>query len=195
LLTGQSVLESECQRVISEAGLEPFVGFLHGFSRYQTKQSLVYDLQEPFRWIADVTVVDAFESGIVDLPDFYFTGDDYRYRFDPEPKQRFLDLLRERFNSGVRYKGRALKWDTVIEQKTNELGHFLVGKQPSIEFVEPAQRLERPDGRELRTKILKLTSSQAKELCIGKSALHYLREKARDHRPFKVYSTTTAKLR
>ena len=38
---------------------------------------------------------------MLDLPDFYFTGDDYRYRFEPEAKRRILDLLRERFNSGV----------------------------------------------------------------------------------------------
>jgi len=35
----------------------------------------VYDLQEPFRWIADVTVMEAFESRMLDLPDFYFKGD------------------------------------------------------------------------------------------------------------------------
>jgi hypothetical protein len=52
-------------------------------------------------------------------------GDDYRYRFEPEAKERFLDLFRERFNSAVRYNGRALKWDTVIEQKALELGRFL----------------------------------------------------------------------
>ncbi len=43
-------------------------------------------MQEPFRWIADVAVMEAFESGVLDLPDFYFTGDDYRYRFEPEAK-------------------------------------------------------------------------------------------------------------
>jgi len=79
------------------------VGFLHEFVGYQTKQSLVYDLQEPFRWIADVAVMDAFESCLLDLQDFYFTGDDYRYRFEPDAKQRFLDLLRERFNAGATY--------------------------------------------------------------------------------------------
>jgi hypothetical protein len=68
-----------------------------------------------------MAVVDAFESGIVDLPDFYFTRDDYRYRFEIQAKRRFLDLLRERFNVGVKYNGRVLKWDTVIEQKTAEL--------------------------------------------------------------------------
>jgi CRISPR-associated protein Cas1 len=53
------VLEGECRTAINTVGLEPSVGFLHEPSSYQTKQSLVYDLQEPFRWIADVTVMDA----------------------------------------------------------------------------------------------------------------------------------------
>lgn len=76
--------------------------------------SFLGDLQEPFRWTADVAVMEAFEGGVLGLPDFYFTGDDYRYRFDPEAKQRFLELLRQRFNAGIRYNGHVLKWDTVI---------------------------------------------------------------------------------
>lgn len=137
------VLEGECRTAINIVGLEPSVGFLHETSGYQTKQSLVYDLQEPFRWLVDVTVLDAFESGVLDLPDFYFTGDDYRYRFGPEAKQRFLDLPRERFNSGVRYKGHAFKWDTVIKQKTVELGRYLVGRTGNLDFSEPSPRLKR----------------------------------------------------
>ncbi|MGA3297960.1 MAG: CRISPR-associated endonuclease Cas1, partial [Candidatus Bathyarchaeia archaeon] len=107
--------------------LEPGVGFLHD-SDYETKQSLVYDLQELFRWLVDLSMIQAFESKTLELHDFYFTGDDYRYRFEVEAKRRFIEVLRERFNSGVNYRGRVLKWDTVIEQKANELGRFLVGK-------------------------------------------------------------------
>jgi len=95
-----------------------------------------------------VAVVEAFEGGVLDLPDFYFTADDYTYRFDPEAKQGFLDLLRERFNSGVRYKGRALKRDTVIEQKTIELGRFLVGRTGRLDCSEPCPKLARADSRE-----------------------------------------------
>jgi hypothetical protein len=62
-----------------------------------------------------MAVMDAFESGVLDLPDFYFTGDDYRYRFQIEAKRRFLDLLRERFNLGVGYNSHTLRWDIVIE--------------------------------------------------------------------------------
>jgi hypothetical protein len=36
-------------------------------SDYQTKQSLVYDLQEPFRWFADFSVIQAFESSTLDF--------------------------------------------------------------------------------------------------------------------------------
>jgi len=145
-------------------------------------------LQEPFRWIADVAVMETFESGVLGLPDFYFTGDDYRYRFEPEAKERFLDLLRERFNSAVTYKGRALKWDTVIEQKAIELGRFLTNKSVRLTFDEPSPVLAREDSRELRAQILSLRSADAKQVGIGKSTLHYLRKNASSDRAFVVCS-------
>jgi len=175
-------------------GLEPSVGFLHESSDYQTKQSLVYDLQEPFRWIADVVVMEAFESGVLDLPHFYFTGDDYRYRFDPEAKQRFLDLLREQFNSTIRYGERALKWDTVIEQKAVELGRFLVRASARLDFLEPSPRLHRVDDGKLRRRILSLTQQEARRLGIGKSTLHYLRKKEKNHGSVRLYSKVRRKL-
>ena len=186
------VLEGECRAAINTVGLEPSVGYLHESSSYQTKQSLVYDLQEPFRWLADVAVMDSFESRVLNLPDFYFTGDDYRYRFEPEAKRRFLDLLRDGFNSGVRYKGHSLKWDTIIELKADELGRFFVGKSSALGFVEPAPKLERQDNHELRARILALTASQARHLGIGRSTLHYLRRQARGD--FTIYSKTRQRL-
>jgi CRISP-associated protein Cas1 len=188
------VLEGECRAAINTVGLEPAVGFLHETSGYQTKQSLVYDLQEPFRWIADVAVMDAFESRLLDLPDFYFTGDNYNYRFDPEAKERFLDLLRERFNMGVRYNGRILKWDTVIEYKATELGCYLSGRTSRFVFSEPSPNLRRADERQLRRRILKLSHQEAHSRGIGKSTLHFMRERAKDSRPLRVYETTLRRL-
>jgi CRISPR-associated protein Cas1 len=151
------------------------------------KQSLVYDLQEPFRWIADVTVMEAFEGGVLDLPNFYFTGDDYRYRFEIDAKRHFLDVLRERFNSGARYNGRVLKWDSVIEQKTTELGRYMIGRTDGLDFSEPSATLSRVDCQELRKRILSLSQSEARKLGIGKSTLHYLRMHAIGPKPLRVY--------
>jgi hypothetical protein len=131
--------------------------------------------------------MEAFESGVLDLPDFYFTGDGYRYRFAPEAKQRFLDVLRERFNSVVRYTGRALKWDTVVEQKTVELGHYLAGRSRKLDLSQPFPLLTRIDDHALRERILALSQSEARRLGIGKSTLHCLREKSRSGKSFKIY--------
>ena len=191
---GYGFLEGECRRAINTVGLEPSVGFLHDFSDYQTKQSLVYDLQEPFRWLIDLTVMQAFESGCLDVPDFYFTGDDYRYRFDVDAKTRFLNLLREQFNSGVKYKGRVLKWDTVIEQKTTDLSRFLSGKSRDLNFIEPSPILRMLDSLEVRKAILSLTQKRAGDLGIGKSTLHYLRKNARSQGPFKSYRKIREKI-
>lgn len=189
------VLEGECRRAINTVGLEPSVGFLHDFSDYQTKQSLVYDLQEAFRWLSDIAVIEAFETETLKLSDFYFTADDYRYQFEPEARQRFIDLIRERFNSGATYKGRVLKWDTIIEQKGTELGQLLVNRASTVDFAEPAVKLVRHDDRELRARILSLGQSEAKRLGIGKSTLHYMRQKAEFKGSFHVYSSTLSKLR
>jgi CRISPR-associated protein Cas1 len=188
------VLEGECRAAINTVGLEPSVGFLHETSGYQTKQSLVYDLQEPFRWIADVTVMDAFESGVLDLPNFYFTGDDYRYRFEPEAKERFLGLLREQFNSGVTYEARSFKWDTIIEQKAVEFGLFLAGRIGRLDFSEPSPTLHRTDDVDLRRRVLSLSQSEAKRLGIAKSTLHYLRKRAKTSHSLQTYGRLRKRL-
>lgn len=179
---------------INSVGLESAIGFLHDASDYPTKESLAYDLQEPFRWLVDVTVIQGFESGIIDTPDFYFTADDYHYRFEMEAKQRFIDALREQFNSGVNYKGRTLKWDTVIEQKLLDLGRYLVGKSPKLDFTEPSPVLQRSDSRELRQRINSLTSQEARKLGIPKQTLHDLKKRARSEPPFRTYGKVSRKL-
>ena len=133
-----------------------------------------------------MAVIEAFESGVLDLPDFYFTGDDYRYRFETEAKGRFLGLLREQFNVGVRYNGRVLKWDTVIEQKTIELGRCLIGRIGGLDLSEPSPNLRGTYELELRRRMLSLTQRDAERLGIGKSTLHYLRKNARSTRPLKI---------
>jgi len=189
------VLEGECRKAINTVGLEPSIGFLHDLSDYQTKQSLVYDLQEPYRWIGDVTVLEAFETGILDLKDFYFLGDDYRYRLDADAKKRFLGLLKDRFNSGIRHNGQTCKWDTVILRKTQELARFLTGKSRELDFNEPHPKLKRIDNRDMRQRILELNHKEAKKLGIEKSTLHYLRKHAQNEKPFKTYKKVTKRLK
>jgi len=191
---GYGFLEAECRKAINAAGLESSVGFLHDFSDYQTKESLVYDVMEPFRWLVDLSVLRAFQSRILDWPSFYFTANDYRYRFTLEAKKQFIAVLKEQFNRGVPYRGQRMRWDSVIQQKVLELSRFFVGKSPMPDFEEPSPNLERFDSRELRERINSLTSDQAKRLGIGKSTLHYLRKNASHRGQFTIYKPVMTKL-
>jgi CRISPR-associated protein Cas1 len=188
------VIEGYVRRAINIVGLEPSVGFLHEFSGSQTKESLVYDLQEPFRWIGDVTTIEAFESRAIDMKDFYFTGDDYRYHIEVEAKRRFLELLKNRFNMGAKYNGKTWKWDTVILNKTQELTRFLQDKSRQIDFIEPHPDLQRSDTQDLRKRILELTQAEARKPGIGKSTLHYLRKESKSERPFRIYQKVKSRL-
>jgi hypothetical protein len=51
------------------------------------------------------------------------------------------------------------------------------------------------DDRELRAKILGLTASRARELGIGKSTLHYLRNNAKHRVRFRLYAPVESRLR
>lgn len=100
----------------------------------------------------------------------------------------------KQFNSGVDYKGRILKWDTVIEQKTSELGRFLVGKLQVLDFAKRRHVLEKTDYAELRKRILSLRPKETTDLRIGNSTLHYLRMKAESRSSFKEYGKIRKKL-
>ena len=191
---GFGFLQGEVRMTINTIGLESAVGFLHDSAEYQTKESLVFDLMEPYRFLIDLVVLQAFGTGKLNLDSFYFSEADYRLRFNLTAKGDFLTLLRERFNSGVTYKGRRMKWDVVIEEKVNELARYLIGARPEVDFNEPELALERTDNKAVREAILHLTQSQAEKLGIGKSTLHYLRKRVKEKKSFRLYGKVLDKL-
>jgi CRISPR/Cas system-associated endonuclease Cas1 len=91
------------------------------------------------------------------MKDFYFTGDDYRYKLETEANRRFLKVLKEKFNSSAQYNGKTWQWGSIILHKAQELSKFLLGKSKFIDFTEPAPILVRSDGLDFRDGILELT--------------------------------------
>jgi CRISPR-associated protein Cas1 len=189
---GYAFLQSSVRRAVNTTGLDASLGYLHEDQPATTP--LVYDFQEPYRWIVDYVVLRMVLSRVLSWDDFYFTGGDYRLTIKPPLLDRYADLLREQFNSGVRYGGKRIMWDTVILRKSQELANYLTKKRIAIDFMTPKPFLQRSDARELRQRILALSSSDALQLGVGKSTLHYLRKHAREEKPFRIYSHVLSKL-
>ena len=57
---GYAILESEIRKVINSTGLDYSIGFLHEIN--QSRTPLVYDIQELFRWLIDVSVIQLLEE-------------------------------------------------------------------------------------------------------------------------------------
>ncbi|MGA3109048.1 MAG: hypothetical protein ABSD99_06275 [Candidatus Bathyarchaeia archaeon] len=60
--------------------------------------------------------------------------------------------------------------------------------------MEPAPTLQWDDSCELRARIIALTASEATQLGIGKSTLHYLRRRAKGERSFTTYRGVRSKV-
>ncbi|HXZ98243.1 MAG TPA: hypothetical protein VED24_02625 [Candidatus Acidoferrum sp.] len=61
-----------------------------------------------------------------------------------------------------------MKWQTVIEDKTDELRRFFVRKS-TLDLAEPSPKLLGHDNRELRERILTLIQFEATRLEVPKS--------------------------
>ena len=188
---GYAVLESQCRKALNSVGLEPTVGFLH--EARQTKYPLVYDFQEPYRWIVDTTAVSCLESGWFGKKDFY-RMDNYVLRLRPEAARKLLDALRIRFNSPVRYAGKLYSWDTVIRLKAQELANHALDKRIDLDFSKPKPALHRTDSEAIRNRILSMTTVEGRKLGIRRNTLWYLEHRARGDKTFRIYGKVRTKL-
>jgi CRISPR-associated protein Cas1 len=77
---GYSLLEAECLRAINSVGLDSHVGFLHEMN--PSKNSLAYDLQEPFRFLVDMAVIKLVKTEAMEKKDFIRT-ENFNLRLRP----------------------------------------------------------------------------------------------------------------
>jgi CRISP-associated protein Cas1 len=189
---GYTFLESLCWKAVNANGLDPHVGFLHEMA--SGKAPLVYDLQEPFRWIVDQAVITALENKVFDKKDFIRT-ENYNIRIRPQGVEKLLNEVNSMFTSKMKYGKKNWEWAYIIERKTNELANYLAGKRKILDMSKPTPKIDRIDNAEMREKILKMSYSEWKKTGFSKGTLHYLKKNAEDDKPFIVYGKVIEKLK
>jgi CRISPR-associated protein Cas1 len=188
---GYAMLETQCWIAVNSNGLDPQVGFLHEYA--PSKAPLVYDLQEPYRWLVDISVIGALERKEFSRKDFILT-DNYNIRLRPDATKKLIELVNGQLSSRVSYKNRSWEWRSVIHQKAGELVECLDGKRTSVDFITPYPVITRDDSEELRSKILSIGYNDWMKAGNSKGSLHYLKKNAMSEKPFKVYGKMKEKL-
>ncbi len=189
---GYAVLESEIRKAINSVGLDPSIGFLHELT--PNRSPLVYDIQELFRWLIDLSVIELLEDHPkLKKSDFILT-ENYNIRLKENTAKRLITKIKLNFNTKVSYRAKRYYYQTILADFVRNLALFVAEKRSEIEFSIPEIKIQRKDTLELKNKILKLSPEERRRLGINKSTLWYIKNNIENDKSIKIYDKILSKL-
>ncbi len=166
---GYAILESEIRKSVNSVGLDYSIGFLHEIN--QSRTPLVYDIQELFRWIIDISVIQLLEEREIKKSDFIIT-ENYHTRLGEDVAKLLIEKINSNFNAKYNYKnGKNYSYQIILQDNLQQLANFIVEKKKDFDFIIPKMKLNRNDNLELRKRVLNISSEERKQLRINKSTL------------------------
>ena len=189
---GYAILESGIRKVINGMGLDYSIGFLHEIN--QSRTPLVYDIQELFRWLIDVSVIQLLEEKKIKKSDFIIT-ENYNTRLGESAAKLLIENINSNFNARYNYKNdKNYSYHIILQDNLQQLSNFIMEKKKEFEFNIPIMKLNRNDNLELREKILGMTSDERKQLGINKSTLWYIKKNLSEGKTPKIYEKILLKI-
>lgn len=190
---GYAILESEIRKVINGMGLDYSIGFLHEIN--QSRTPLVYDVQELFRWIIDISVIQLLEEKKIKKSDFIIT-ENYHIRLGENVAKILIEKINSNLNARYNYKnGKNYSYQIILQDNLQQLSNFIAEKKKEFDFVIPKIEFGRNDNIELREKILNMTVEERKDLGINKSTLWYIKKNLHEGKNPKLYEKITLKIK
>ncbi len=145
----------------------------------------MYDIQELFRWLIDVSVVQILEEKKIKKSDFIIT-ENYHTRLGENVAKLLIEKINSNFNARYNYKNdKNYSYQIILQDNIQQLTNFIVDKKKELGFVIPKMKLNRRDNLELRDKILSMTTEERKRLGINKSTLWYIKKNLSEGEPLK----------
>ena len=188
---GYSILSSEIKKFLNSVGLDPQIGFLH--ETLKSRTPLVYDLQELFRWLIDLSVIQLLEDNNLKKSDFILT-ENYHIRLKPHTAKLLVEKIKSNFNCKVPYKKKHFAYQNILYDNISQLSQYISDKKNRIEFVVPHVKINRDDNILIREKILTMSPEERKKLGINKSTLWYLKKNVSSKDKIKIYGKILGKL-
>jgi CRISPR-associated protein Cas1 len=184
---GYSLLETACRSAIVSAGLLPEIGFVHEIA--PSKFPLVYDLQEPFRWMVDLSVLEVLGDSKLDRKRDFIVTENYHVRLRPAAAEALIDRFSANMNRRVRFRNRPLSYETVVLEMARSLARHLIEPGRSLDLSFPFSMGESGHvTSDVRERILALTPAERKAMGIAKNTWHYIKHRAQTGKPLRLYS-------
>ena len=189
---GYAILESEIRKGINAVGLDYSIGFLHEIN--QSRTPLVYDIQELFRWLIDISAIQLLEEKKIKKSDFIIT-ENYHTRLGEDVAKMLIEKINSNFNAKNNYKnGKNYSYQIILQDNLQQLSNFILEKKKEFDFIVPKIKLNRNDNLELRERILSMTQEERRELGINKSTLWYIKKNLAEGKTSKIYEKILLKI-
>ena len=182
-----SCISSEVMKTVNSIGLDPSIGFLHELM--DNRASLICDLQELCRWLADLSVIQLLEERKLRKKDFVVT-EHFHIRLKEKTAKMLIEKIKLNFNNRAHYKGANFTYENILYDNVNTLANFIIGKKNRLEFSIPLIEIKRNDEIEQRERILSITPEERRRLKINKSTLWYQQKNIREGKRIKLYEKT-----
>ena len=189
---GYSLLEGRVRHAVNSVGFEPSIGWLHETAA--SKLPAVYDLQEPFRWLVDLSVVETIAGRQLDRKGDFITTENYHIRLRPHAIGLLAERLSENINRAVAFGGQRRTFDAILFETARKLARHLLGQSKRLDLNFPFGAFDGAVDRQTAESILVLSPEERKALGIRANTFHYLKRRAAEGKPVRLYGKVARKL-
>jgi CRISPR-associated protein Cas1 len=189
---GYSLLEGRVRHAVNSVGLEPSVGWLHETAA--SKLPVVYDLQEPFRWLVDLSVVETIAGRQLDRKGDFITTENYHIRLRPHAIAVLSERLSQNFNRAVPFGGQRRTFDAILFESARKLARHLLGQSKRLSLDFPFGAFDGALDAQAAEMVSALTYADARRLGISKAGLFYMKRRAAEGKPLRLYGKVARKL-
>ena len=190
---GYSLLESACRSAIVSVGLLPEIGYLHEVA--PSKFPLAYDLQEPFRWLVDLSVIEVIRDRKLDRKRDFIVTENYHVRLRPTAGKVLMDRLSANFNRKVTVGGRNYSCESLVQEAARKLARHLTGAKGGFDLSYPFAVGDSGHVESgVAQRVASLTYAEARNLGVSKAGLWDMKRRAADGKPLRLYGKVAEKL-
>ena len=189
---GYALLEGRVRHAVNSVGLEPSVGWLHETAA--SKLPAVYDLQEPFRWLVDLSVIETIAGRQLDRTKDFITTENYHVRLRPHAIGLLAERLSENFNRAVPFSGQRRTFDAILFETTRKIARNLLCQSKLLDLSYPFGAFDGAVDREAAHTISSLTYADARKLGISKAGLWDMKRRAAEGKPVRLYGKVARRL-
>ncbi len=166
------------------------IGILH--DAYKSQEPLVFDLMEPLRYIADLTLIELISRKEISKRDFTFFND-FRLLIKTEARNKLVNHFNYNLSRKIKLENQSFQVINAIDRYVQLFKQsLLTGRKWN---TLPNLNMERNDSTSIRNKILLMTPIERKVKGINKSTLWYQQQALRVGKARKLYTPSIRKLK